>query len=269
MFQRSTGPIVPAPPASLPVEFSLSLFPRFPLTEMVQALTFDAPAGGGAVSLSLQANSGSTASVTPATTLGTPETHTVVPLAPFALPTMPTGIVGSSTATVWFWNETGSVARLLTASWVGNAAYPNDIVDWLVVFAEQPNYFGSPTIYVAGAGFFATGPEASLQMPMAVPVTLGPLMLAMQNPGNSTMSGNLTATVRVNGVNSSLTGTVPYPASAATGTFAVGVFTTPLNVNAGDRITVQVVAGFANYPSTLALPTYVVLGLSRLVVTTT
>jgi hypothetical protein len=267
-FQRSTGPIKPIPPHVTPVE-GTTQFPRFPVAETISTLVVDALAASGAITVDLESiYPGQSPQASPPITVNAGEQHLRVPIPPLVLPNTPTGQLSQSFIPMWRWNATSGIGRQVLLSMVGNAAYPNDIIDWAVVVAQSFNFFGQPVVYAGGIDLISSNEaDAVIQVP-SITVTLMPLFLGIYNPGGmGALSGTLTASARVGNQNTALTTTVSFPPSI--GMFAFNAAWVPVTVAPGIGFDVQLTANFANYPSTFAMITIVVLGLSRLVVTTT
>jgi hypothetical protein len=271
-FQRNTGPIALSVAARFPVEFSPQSVPYFPLTENISTLVIDKPTGGTAsfqLATGLGAFNSAVTSASPQIDVLSPTAQTVrQTIPPLSLPAVPIGQPSANFVPWWQWIVTNvSGSPTVSASMVGNAVYPNDTTDWLVVFADSLTFAGTVPQYLAGTTYYSAT-ESDVLLPIPFNVTLTPLFVGVSPAPLTATTGTLTATVRVSGTDTALALTVPYNVSVG---FVTAVATTPVTVLGGQTVSIRWTPNLTYSPpgSPEPLTIWTVLGFSRLITTTT
>jgi hypothetical protein len=145
-------------------------------------------------------------------------------------------------------------------STIGSAPFPNDVIDSLVMY--NASLLFNSTFYVGGTNG-ASSSEANVQMPVPVDVTIGPLLFGMRAVPSLSVTGTIAATVRINGANTSLSLTVPYPSTP--GNFRFAAISSPTAVTAGATVSIAV---SPNLSVSVAPSLFIVLGVQRLLTAT-
>lgn len=157
------------------------------------------------------------------------------------------------------WVVSGSNYKLGSAgSTCGTGGSTSYVIPLL--YATSTNPLDATTYYAAwGSSSFSTTENAVTKYPITQAGTITKIQFIVAVTGTVGSNENVTVTLRVNGVDTAITGTMPWDGS--TSNISIGSFTGSVAVSVGDIITIKIVTPtWATNPTTVRAMSNITIG---------